>query len=134
MLLILYPLQIVVGIAATASSLSWPNPLSGETSRLVIYWMLINMAVGVSLLCCGIYAGMKLLKIKPGAVRTTKAFLVGVFAYNLVIFVFTLIAEHRGNRGLDDAVTAELRNVVFALFWYTYLETSKRVATIYHDA
>jgi len=92
------------------------------------------MAIDIGLMCCGIYAGIKLLKIKPGAVRTAKLFLVGVLAYNLVIFVLTLIAEHRGSTRLDDAVTAELGNVVFALFWYLYLEMSKRVATTYSDA
>jgi hypothetical protein len=134
-LLILYPLQTIVGLAATASSLSWPNPLSSEEiSQSVVYWLLISMAIGIGLMCCGINAGMKLLKIKPGAVRTTKAFLAGVLGYNLVTFILTLIAEHRGNTRLDEAVTAELRNVVFALFWYVYLEMSKRVATIYSDA
>jgi hypothetical protein len=133
-LLIVYPLQTIVGIAVTASSLSWPNPLSsGELSKSVIYWTLISMIFGVSLMSCGIYAGMKLIKIKPGAVRTTKIFLVGVFVYNLAMFVLTLLAEHRGNMRLDDAVTAELRNVVFSLFWYVYLEMSKRVAATYSD-
>jgi hypothetical protein len=130
--LIVYPLQTVVGVAAAASSLPWPNPLSSqEASDLISYWMLINMAVGISLMCCGTYAGIKLLKIKPGAVRTTKVFLVSVFTYNVAMFVLTLTAEHRGNTRLGDAVSAELRNVVFALFWYLYLEMSKRVAITY---
>jgi hypothetical protein len=69
------------------------------------------MAVGLALACCGIYAGTKLLKIKPGAVRAAKTFLIVVSGYNFVEFVLTLVAEHQGNTKMDRAVTAELTTV-----------------------
>jgi hypothetical protein len=134
-LVVLLPLSTILNVAATATQVPtiWlTDPLgSAEVAGPTVYWVLIDMAVGVALACCGIYAGIKLLKIKPGAVRTAKTFLIVVFGYNFAEFVLTLVAEHRGNTKMDDAVTAELRNVVFALFWWAYLETSKRVAATY---
>ena len=37
-----------------------------------------------------------------------------------------LVAEHRGNMTMDHLVKGELGNVVFALAWWAYLETSDR--------
>jgi hypothetical protein len=85
----------------------------------------------IVLACYGVYAGTRLVKIKPHAVRTAKVFLIAVLVYNFLMFVITLVAEHRGNTTMDQLVKGELGNVVFALAWWAYLETSDRVAAIF---
>jgi hypothetical protein len=135
-LVILSPLETTIGVAATISDhTTWfTDPLGSiEVAGPIVYWVLIETASVIGLMCYGIYAGLKLLKIRPGAVRTTKIFLIAVFVYNLGVFVITLVADHRGDTRMDDLVAAELRNVVFALFWWAYLETSDRVAATYSD-
>lgn len=129
-LVLLYPLLTVIGVAANALQVPWVS-LSSSITEPAVYWTLCSMVAGLALAFYGVYGGIKLLKIRPGAVRTVKIFLVGVLVYNAAMFVLTLIAEHRTKTKLDSAVTAELRNVVFALLWYLYLELSKRVATTY---
>ncbi len=135
-LVVLSPLETTLGVAATISGhTTWfTDPLGSiEVVGPIVYWVLIETASVIALMCYGIYAGLKLLKIRHGAVRTAKTFLIAVFVFNVGVFVFTLIAEQRGNTRMDDSVTAELRNVVFALFWWAYLETSERVAATYSD-
>lgn len=135
-LVVLSPLETTIGVAATISGhTTWfTDPLGSiEVAGPIVYWVLVETASVIALMCYGVYAGLKLLKIRPGAVRTAKTFLIAVFVYNLGVFVITLVAEHRGNPRVDDLVTAELRNVVFALFWWAYLETSERVAATYSD-
>ena len=134
-LVFLYPLQTFLSVALIASNLKLPTPLTlADMTQPIVYWSLISAAVEVFLMYCGFRAGMKLLRVKQHAVRTTKMFLVGVLAYNLLMFTLTLVAEHRRNTSLDDVVAAELRNVAFALSWYLYLTMSKRVAAVYSDA
>lgn len=132
-----YPLTAVVGVGATVSEHPdwWTEPLaSAEIAGPLVYWVLIDTTVHIMLACGGIYAGIKLLKTKPHAVRTAKVFLLAVFAYNLLMFVLTLVAEHRGNTTMDNLVKGELGNVVFALAWWAYLETSDRVAAIFQTS
>lgn len=129
-----YPLTAVVSVGATISEHPdwWTEPLaSAKVVGSLVYWVLVEAAIRVVLACYGVYAGIKLLKIKPHAVRTAKVFLVAVFVYNLLLFVLTLVAEHRGNTTMDQLVKGELGNVVFALAWWAYLETSDRVAAIF---
>jgi hypothetical protein len=135
-LVVLSPLETIIGVAATISghTIWFTDPLGSiEVAGPIVYWVLIETAAVIALMCYGIYAGLKLLKIRPRAVRTAKTFLIAVFVYNLGMFVITLVAQHRGNTRMDDLVTAELRNVAFALFWWAYLETSDRVAATYSD-
>jgi nitrate reductase NapE component len=129
-----YPLTAVVSVGATVSEHPdwWTEPLaSAQTVGPLVYWVLADVVLHIALACYGVYAGIRLLKIKPHAVRTAKVFLVAVFAYNLLLFVVTLIAEHQGNTTMDSLVKGELSNVVFALAWWAYLTTSDRVAAIF---
>jgi hypothetical protein len=132
-----YPLTAIVGVAAAVSAHPdwWTGPLaSAEIVGPLVYWVLMDAVFRIVLACYGVYAGTRLVKIKPHAVRTAKVFLIAVLVYNLLMFVITLVAEHRGNMIMDQLVKGELGNVVFALAWWAYLTTSGRVAAIFQTS
>lgn len=132
-----YPLTAIVGVATTVSAHPswWTEPLaSAEIVGPLVYWVSIDAVFRIVLACYGVYAGTRLVKIKPHAVRTAKVFLVFVLVYDLLMFAITIVAEHRGNATADQLVTGELGNVVFALGWWAYLTTSDRVAAIFQTS
>jgi len=133
-----YPLTAIVGVATTVSEHPdwWTEPLaSAEVVGPLVYWVLMDAVFRIVLASYGVYAGTRLVKIKPHAVRTAKVFLIAVLVYNLLMFVIiTLVAEHRGSMTMDQLVKGELGNVVFALAWWAYLTTSDRVAAIFQTS
>lgn len=132
-----YPLTAIVSVGSTVSEHPdwWTRPLaSAEIVGPLVYWVLMNAAFQILLACYGVYAGIRLVKIKPHAVMTAKVFLIALLVYNLLMFVITLVAEHRGNMKMDRLVKGELGNVVFALAWWAYLEMSDRVAAIFQTS
>jgi hypothetical protein len=132
-----YPLTAILSVAATVSEYPkwWTEPLaSAERVGPLVYWVLGDAVFRIVLACYGVYAGTRLVKMKPHAIRTAKAFLIAVLVYNLLMFVMTLVAEHRGNVTMNQLVKGELGNVIFALAWWAYLETSDRVAAIFQTS
>lgn len=126
LVLFLYPPATVIGVVLAVLDFPWST-----TTEAAVYSTLVVITIEVALGCFAVYAGLKLLKIKPRAVRTAKIFLAGVFVFNLAMFVLSLVVEHRASIKLNSSVDAEGRNVVFALIWYVYLELSKQVAATY---
>ena len=79
----------------------------GRNSGTACLLVLMNAAFQIVLACYGVYAGIRLVKIKPHALMTAKVFLIAVLIYNLLMFVVTLVAEHRGNMRMDQLVKRE---------------------------
>ena len=91
---------------------------------------LLDALLSVGLTAFSIHAGVSLWKRRPGAVRTTKRYLVTLLAYTAVSCVLPFLAGLP--RGTHAAMLAEVakglvRSLVFFGVWYSYLNKSRRV-------
>jgi hypothetical protein len=124
----LYPLILVGSIDFRAA-----EELQTEYPRAMTI-VLIDSFVVVALIVYSIYTGVRLWRVRPGAVANAKRFLLVVWAYFLASYLsfFTI--------GFPEEVNAlALRRFlwrlpivsVHMLAWWTYLTRSKRVAATY---
>jgi hypothetical protein len=100
-------------------------------------WLIVlNNVSGMVISGLGIYAGVKLYKVSPGAIRFTRRLLVisGVYATAVSGLIY-LVATNTGAPVVqEDAVTIAafiMAGWVGRVIWYLYLSYSKRVAATY---
>jgi hypothetical protein len=101
--------------------------------RLVVI-MVIDSLLSLSLMGYSIYAGVGLWKIRPGAVRTAKRYLVTYLVYLAIAAVlpFTAGLPSAANMAmLGEVFKSFVRGGVFFAIWYSYLTTSQRVKATY---
>lgn len=96
----------------------------------------IDTLLIVGLMTFSIYAGVGLWRIRPGAVRTAKRFLLCVLGYLPIAAVLPFMA------GLPPAATGAIiihvideamSGVAFFAIWYSYLNKSERVKATYQS-
>jgi hypothetical protein len=96
----------------------------------------IDSLLSLSLMGYSIYAGVGLWRIRPGAVRTAKRYLVSYLVYLVIAAVLPFTA------GLPSAANTAMLGVIFKGFvrggiffgiWYSYLGTSQRVKATYQS-
>lgn len=94
----------------------------------------IDAVLSAALMAFSVYAGVALLRIRPGAVDIAKRFLLTTLAYRAVVVVLPLFA------GLPSSANAAVRSVVlrqaiqgliYVAVWDSYLGKSKRVMATY---
>jgi hypothetical protein len=100
-------------------------------------WLIVvDRVSGMAIAGLSIYAGVKLYRVRPGAVRFTKRFLLisGVYA-TLVSGLIYLAATNTGVAAIKENVGTIPAFIVSAWVgrgvWYLYLSYSKRVAATY---
>jgi len=97
----------------------------------------LEAAITLLLICFGIYAGVRLWKIKPKAVRLAKWYLVALVIYSVLVLLANLGAISPPTKGQIDTqeigkeIGTAIGWMVFAIVWYSYLGNSKRVAATY---
>jgi hypothetical protein len=112
-------------------------PTSGADASLLGYIAGLDSLISISLALAGIYAGVRLLRVKPGAVRTAKRYLAvsaGYFILVGLIGVAGLIAQAGEPVKPDEMTTAlvpGVRGLFYVVIWLSYLTKSKRVANTY---
>jgi len=86
------------------------------------------------LMSFSVYAGVSLWRIRPGAVRLAKMFLVAGVVYLLISPLFMLLAglpDGAAVSALPDAYLTAGRSLLYYAIWFNYLTTSKRVRATY---
>jgi len=122
-LVFLLPLAAVLGLSRDLRPLFGGQSLSKSSLfHTVIPWIVLWGVVGM-----GLYAGIALWKILPGAVRATKVFL-------FALLLFETISALVSHRAMSDRAWGLADNLLFFFIWYSYLVLSKRVANTYPRA
>lgn len=105
--------------------------LSHPYSHYLFY--IIEQVAGVALYGYGIFAGIRLWKTRPAALMHAKRFLLLLVLYHLADFAmavnFAWILDPPGTMGkyLPHSLLGQMRNLIYPVFWYSYLLNSKRV-------
>jgi len=122
----------LVFLMPLGAAVAWVSQLrlffSGESLRKgLLLHTLIPWAAGLCLVAMGLYAGIALWKVLPGAVRATKAFLLAL----LLLETISALVSHRA---MSDRAWGLADDLLFFFVWYSYLVLSKRVANTYPRA
>jgi Protein of unknown function (DUF2569) len=105
-------------------------------SSLLFNVLAVDWSMRAILIVLGIYAGIRLWLVKPGAPRLAKTYLVAVFAQQVVLLLMgfwigSKVAATPENIG--SVIMEPLRSVIYVVIWYSYLNKSQRVAATYPD-
>jgi hypothetical protein len=103
------------------------------TSDAVLAAGIFDIAVSVAIMCFGIYAGLRLLWLKPNAVRLAKRYLISLFLYTVLMTVLVILVgiANPHSEIVSTGLLPQLGGIIYAIFWYFYLEKSERVAGTY---
>ena len=104
------------------------------TSNAVLAGLIFDIVFTVALMSFGVYAGVRLLKVKPNAVRIAKRYLVLYFLYSVLMIalqIFGSIANPPQAEQVTSEISPPLRSIIYVIIWYSYLGKSKRVAATY---
>lgn len=96
--------------------------------------LLIDSALSLFLSVLSIRAGIALWKIKPGAVKIAKNYLLIFLVYSIIaIFLpFTAGLPSEANSAMIfDVIKGFMQSLIFFGIWYSYLSQSKRVNATY---
>jgi hypothetical protein len=103
-------------------------------SPLLFKILAVDWSMRVILLVLGIYAGISLWRVKPGAPRVAKTYLVAVFAQQVVLLLmgFWIASKLAATpENIGSVIMEPLRSIIYVVIWYSYLNKSKRVAATY---
>lgn len=95
---------------------------------------LFLVAMNVAIAGLSVYAGVLLLRVRPGAVRTTKRFLIAAAVYVVLVSFAPLLAglpQAANDIVLKAAVSSIGSGMVYVAIWFSYLTSSKRVRATY---
>jgi len=87
---------------------------------------LVDSILTMALAGFGVYAGIQLWRVRPGAVRTAKTYLLSCLGYTVVALLLLGMAGEGAGMG-----TVLARNVIYVIVWHSYLNKSKRVQATY---
>jgi hypothetical protein len=105
-------------------------------SPLLFKILAVDWSMRVILIVLGIYAGTSLWRVKPGAPRVAKTYLVAVFAQQVVLLLmgFWIASKVVATpENIGGVVMEPLRSIIYVVIWYSYLNKSRRVAATYPD-
>lgn len=118
---------VIVFLMAAGTTINTDSALS----QLFAAFALVIIAYTV----WGLFAGVALWKVRPGAVRQVKQFLMRgaipfTFVFNLLPFLI-LPPSHRSDQLGSSAFGGIVFGVAYALIWNSYFTKSVRVANTY---
>jgi hypothetical protein len=125
-LLLLSPIASILELIFTYAQVS---PLLADSSRLMLIFSAYSL-LRISVMALGIYAAVRLIQIKPNAVRSARAYLIAVALSGTLICVATILNTSPA-ADKETAVGVAVQSIVYAIIWSAYLERSKRVAATY---
>ena len=124
---------IVINPLATLGMLMWSfslvAPAFNQYPGFVIVFV-IDAVVSIALMGLSMFAGISLWRIRPGAVKLAKLFLLAGAAYLLIspLFIFLSgLPREAILATLPDSYFNSGRSLVYYAIWLNYLRSSKRV-------
>lgn len=99
--------------------------------------LLVDTALRIALTAYGVWVGLRLINVRPGAVRTAKRYFQVSLAYLVVAALLPFVAglPPEANPTLAIAVVQQtVPALIGVALWYAYLVRSKRVRATYPDA
>jgi hypothetical protein len=96
---------------------------------------IIDSVLVLVIMALGIFAGVYLWGVKPGAVQIAKAYLIvlAVYAVLEVPLFLAALPSSATDRFTERSTIAVLRTLFYVGLWYSYLSKSKRVKATYFD-
>ena len=96
----------------------------------------IDTFLDLVVMAFSVYAGVSLWRVKPGAVRTAKRYLLCLLAYVAVASILPFMAGLPSD--VNEVLIAEVikgasRQVSYVAIWYAYLNKSKRVMATFES-
>ena len=103
----------------------------------LIFVTIVDTIFSVALVGFGIYAGLALWRIRPGAVRTAKAYFIFFLIYSIFasfLPFFAGLPEASNEYLLAEMPKTILGGLIYFCIWFAYLSVSKRVKATYPEA
>jgi hypothetical protein len=105
-------------------------------SPLLFNLFAVDWSMRAILVVFGIYAGIQLWRVKPGAPRIAKTYLISIFVQQVVLVLIGLwtVSKVAGDpESIGGVIIQPLRSFIYVAIWYGYLNKSQRVASTYQD-
>jgi Protein of unknown function (DUF2569) len=96
-----------------------------------------DSAVSLAIAALSIYAGVSLWRVRPGAVKAARVFLIVGVVYAIAAPFSPLLlglSAQASKQVLSIAVQTSGRGILYYVIWLNYLNVSKRVRATYPDA
>jgi hypothetical protein len=101
--------------------------------------IIIDLVSNILISCLSIYAGLKLWRIRPGAIKATELYLNIFLVYSLIIFLMITmifsISKLPFNTAVQyvygDMIRETISSIAFVIVWKLYLKNSERVKNTY---
>jgi hypothetical protein len=96
----------------------------------------VDLSMRAILIVFGIYAGIQLWRVKPGAPRIAKTYLMAIFVQQIVLVLiglWTVSKVAAGPENIGNVIIQPVRSFIYVAIWYAYLNRSRRVASTYQD-
>ena len=130
-------LQLFVAPAIAIVLLVIGSTTIGEASSrypsiLVVYF--VESLVNVSIVALGMYAAVQLRRIRPGAVRAAKRYLLAALAWSALSFLLPYLGdmpEGAREKMFVQNFKGLLRTAIAVAIWLTYFNVSRRVKATY---
>jgi Protein of unknown function (DUF2569) len=128
-LLVLSPILTVVNIVGGFNQFGNDAANSAAVLGAMLFGTLLSLAV----MSFGLYAAVRLLRLKPNAVGAAKRYLVLLLLYSglmIALSIYGNIDNPQAEQSFKE-LTPLFRNAGYVFTWYFYFEKSKRVAATY---
>jgi hypothetical protein len=105
-------------------------------SSLLFNLLAVDWSMRAILIVLGIYAGIRLWLVKPGARHLAKTYLVAVFAQQVVLLLMGFWIANKVSatpENISNVIMEPLRSILYVVIWYSYLNKSQRVAATFPD-
>jgi hypothetical protein len=121
------PIIALIGLGVTVSEI---RSVADRYPALIV--LSVVEAIGdIGVVAVGVYAGLMLRRLRPGAVRIAKRYLLISLAWSLLSLVLPYMGGSLPPRVVDAMMQAEAQGAVRTLIafaiWYSYFSVSKRV-------
>jgi hypothetical protein len=127
-------LNPIYALGSLANSFKGSSEYFNEFPGLLVIFV-IEVILRVSLMTFSIYAGVGLLRIRPGAVEMATRFLLCLLGYTAVSAILPFMAglPSEANDAMIGPVAIDsVKGVMYVAVWYLYLNTAQRVKDTYH--
>ncbi len=129
-LILVYPATVLYAVLANGVPKAIASHSAKRTLLLGVY-----CTVFTTLAMFSVSAGLKLWRVRPGAVRFAKGYLLAYLVTNAGYFLFWAVLLRPAQVGslAEMGWYHVVRPIASVMLWYTYLEHSRRVRETFRD-
>jgi len=130
-LIIFNPLALLSNVMGYGEVSKYFNQLP-EVKTLV----LVDLAISITLTIFSIITGILLLQLRQNAVKIAKILLLTLLLYVIIIYLlqYILLPSDITQVAVKHSIMYAVRNIVYFIIWYSYLNVSKRVKNTFNIA